>query len=100
MSANLFNAYPVENPDRVYGEVYEYEGIYWAEVVLVEDGVDWVTEKSRDFSSREKAVAWLAERDLHFPKPLSEKLADYAQTAWAKVREVVGVRPHRHAKAV
>jgi hypothetical protein len=96
MKNKEYAAYTGTNPDRVYGEIYEYNGIYWAEVILVEDGLDWVTEKSADFRSQERAEAWLADRKVALPKTFSETLneqfgAEAIGRYWNRFKEFSGL---------
>lgn len=103
MNAKLYTAYDADTPDRVYGEVYEYEGAFWAETILIEDGLDWVIEKSPDFVNRLQAVAWLAERELYEPATLLDKLDEYFGSEalaryWTKLTAVFGSRQPRNVK--
>lgn len=77
--------------DRVFGEIYEANGIYWAEVISTEDGFDKVVEQSTDFADREQAIAWLAARDLAVAKTFDEVVVSavekFAQAAfWTRLR--------------
>ena len=56
-----------------YGEIYTFEGRFWAEIILEEDGVTNVTAQSVEFENREAAVAWLADHGLFFPPSLLER---------------------------
>jgi len=69
-------AYDLTTPDRVYGEIYEANGMYWAEVIMMEDGLDYVVEQSADFADRAHAKAWLLERKLTVAPTAEEVLAD------------------------
>lgn len=92
---NAMKAYSNENPDRVYGEVYEYDDIFWAEVIVVDSGFDYVTEKSADFATREAAENWLAVRKVAMELTLGEAISErisklsIAQVV-AQLRSLVG----------
>lgn len=64
MNAVRCMTYELSGDGRRYGEVYECNGVYWAEIVLVDERIDWVTEKSPEFACCEQACAWLAEKRL------------------------------------
>lgn len=92
MNAMKSKAYEMDDPDRVYGEIYEYDGMFWAEVIHVEDRLDWVTEKSPDFPTYEQAEAWLAERKVAIPRTAIEVLVDRILSgplanSWSRLRE-------------
>jgi len=61
---NSYRTSALLTPDRAYGEFYEADGHYWAESILLSDGVEWVTGKSEDFASRREAAAWLTKQGL------------------------------------
>lgn len=93
MNNNKCHSYEMEGRDRIYGEIYEYEGAYWAEVILIEDKLDWVTGQSQEFTSREQAVEWLRSRSLACPEPLPDRLARYFEVVaqhkgWTKLKAV------------
>lgn len=84
-----------EAADGIHGEVYEAADGFWAEVILVQDDLDWVTAKSPDFSSRAEAVRWLAKRNVQLPPTVAEALIERLRTSavaslWKKLGEAVG----------
>ena len=60
--------------DYCYGEVYHYEGEYWAEVIVVNDGYDQVSMKSSPMASREDARKWLAKQGVKARLTISERI--------------------------
>lgn len=64
---------PDQRATDCYGEIYTYEGRFWAEIILEEDGFTTVTTQSPEFDDREAAVSWLAERGLAQPATLLER---------------------------
>ncbi|WP_018607392.1 hypothetical protein [Uliginosibacterium gangwonense] len=80
-------AYDLTTPDRVYGEIYEANGMYWAEVIMMEDGLDYVVEQSADFANRAHAKAWLLDRKLAVAPTFEEVMAEvFAKLAVAAKR--------------
>jgi hypothetical protein len=57
-----------------YGEIYTFEGRFWAEIILEEDGLTTVTAQSVEFAKREDAASWLADHGLFFPPSLLERV--------------------------
>lgn len=82
--------------DRVYGEIYEANGIYWAEAILSQDGFDSVVEKSGDFGNRKLAAAWLNDRKIAFAQPFDEALVQAfsalsTASFWSRLRHAFSV---------
>ncbi|WP_374400427.1 hypothetical protein [Niveibacterium sp.] len=72
---NSYRATALLTPDQAYGEIYEADGHFWAESILVSDGVEWVTGKSEDFASRHEAAAWLSQHGLKATESLEDAIA-------------------------
>lgn len=75
-------------PDRVYGEIYEANGIYWAEVIVFQDGFDSVVEQSADFVNRKQAAHWLQERKLKAAPTAEEIVEELSAKAVALAKRV------------
>lgn len=60
--------------DHCYGEIYEFEGLYWAEVIVLNDGYEQVTLQSKGYTSRENAKAWLAQQGVAVRQTLMERI--------------------------
>lgn len=72
---NSYRTTALLTPDQAYGEIYEADGHFWAESILLSDGVEWVTGKSEDFASRREAAAWLAQQGLKTTESFEDAIA-------------------------
>ncbi|WP_374509733.1 hypothetical protein [Niveibacterium sp.] len=72
---NSYRTTALLTPDQAYGEIYEADGHFWAESILLSDGVEWVTGKSEDFASRREAAAWLTKQGLTATESFEDVLA-------------------------
>lgn len=81
-----------------YGEIYSFEGRFWAEIIVEEDGFASVTAQSTEFANREAAVAWLADNGLFFPPTFAERAAAFFAGLKARLN-TSGARAPRLARA-